>query len=192
MHLLAAILMVSTNALLIGCTAQTEDPNETLQEEAQVLFERLPADFGEANHPTTPERVALGRNLFFDPRLSIDQNVSCATCHLPSLYGSDGLEKSITSLGQHVFNSPTVLNISGNSATNWRGNLKNVEEQAVHAAVGRFSTGHSDHAGWIAQIEAVDGYRMLFQRAFPDESNPVTPINLSLAIGAYEDRKSVV
>jgi cytochrome c peroxidase len=171
----------------LGGPVRAQDPDAALLKEVRALFAKLPADFGEAEYPIARERVALGRKLFFDPRWSIDQNVSCATCHFPSLYRSDGLKKSI-GVGdqQHVRNAPTVLNIAGDFAGNWRGELENVEEQAIKAALGRFSTGHTDHSAWIAQIEAMEGYRTLFQRAFPGESNPVTPTNLSLAIGAYE------
>lgn len=178
----------STSACVVAglALAACLDRSDSL-EEAQALFGTLPADFSEAEYPTAPERVALGRALFFDPRWSVDQDVSCATCHRAALYGTDGLDKSIGVRGQqHVRNAPTVLNIAGDFAGNWRGELENVEAQAEKAAVGRFSTGHTDHEGWIAQIEGVDGYLTMFQRAFPGEEDPITPTNLSLAIGAYE------
>lgn len=178
----------STSACVVAALALAAcSDRSNLLDEARALFETLPTDFSEADYPTTPERVALGRTLFFDPRWSADQDVSCATCHRPELYGTDGLDKSIGVRGQqHVRNAPTVLNIAGDFAGNWRGELANVEEQAIKAAVGRFSTGHSDHAGWIAQLEGIDGYVAGFQRAFPGEEDPITPTNLSLAVGAYE------
>ena len=184
---LPSVLIASAVSALAACTALPEDPDRALMQQARALFKKLPADFGNPEHPVTPERVALGRALFFDPRWSVDQNVSCATCHNPALYGSDALSKSIGVRSQrHPRNAPTVLNTAGDIAANWRGDRKDVEDQATTAAVGRFSTGHADHAAWIAQIESIDGYLAMFQRAFPDQAKPVTPANLGFAIGAYE------
>src|ERR1700722_4570579 len=64
---------------------------DELLKEAQGHFKPLPKDMGTAKFPTTPDRVELGRMLFFDPRMSVDGTVSCARCHLPSLYATDGL-----------------------------------------------------------------------------------------------------
>jgi cytochrome c peroxidase len=83
-------------------------------------------------------------------------------------------------------NAPTVLNVAAHISDNWRGERKDVEDQAVSAAIGVFSTGNADHAAWIAQIQAISGYLPMFQRAFPNEERPITPVNLGLAIGAYE------
>jgi cytochrome c peroxidase len=167
--------------------AQDQDADAVLLQQARAFFQKLPADFGDSEHPITPERVALGKALFFDPRWSVDRNVSCATCHNPALYGGDALTKSIGVKGkQHPRNAPTVLNVAGHVATNWRGERRDVEDQAVTAAIGVFSTGHTEHAAWIAQIEAISGYLPMFQRAFPNSARPVSAANLGLAIGAYE------
>src|SRR5215510_3596914 len=181
------VVIVSAFVALAACTAPTRDVDTAQLQQARALFKKLPTDFGDSEHPISPERVALGKALFFDPRWSVDQNVSCATCHNPTLYGSDALNRSLGVRNQqHPRNAQTVLNTSGDIAANWRGDRKNVEDQATAAAIGRFSTGHSDHAAWIAQIEAIDAYRAMFQRAFPNQAQPVTPANLGLAIGAYE------
>ena len=177
----SAVLALTT----FGALAQDQDA--LLLQQARTLFKKLPADFADAQHPITPERVKLGKALFFDPRWSIDRNISCATCHNPALYFADGLSKSIgVKSKQHPRNAPTVLNMAGHISAHWRGDRKDVEDQAIGAAVGAFSTGHTDHAAWIAQIAAIDGYTAMFQRAFPNEAKPITPANLGLAIGAYE------
>lgn len=164
-----------------------QDPDRALLQDARSFFKKLPADFAESARSLAPERVALGKALFFDPRWSVDQNVSCSSCHNPAFYGADGLAKSIGVRGRrHARNAPSVLNIAGDLATNWRGDRKDVEDQAITAAIGAFSTGHTDHAAWIAQIRSIDSYLAMFRRAFPDDADPITPTNLSLAIGAYE------
>jgi cytochrome c peroxidase len=181
-RILASVMLALTT---FGALAQDQDA--LLLQQARALFKKLPTNFADAQHPITPERVELGKALFFDPRWSVDRNVSCATCHNPGLYGADALGKSIGVKGkQHPRNAPTVLNMAGHVSAHWRGDRKDVEDQAIGAAIGVFSTGHADHAGWIAQLATIDGYLVMFQRAFPGEAKPITPANLGLAIGAYE------
>ena len=183
----AAALSVIAAFAMLHATAQDQDADAVLLQQARAFFEKLPIHFGDPEHPVTPERVALGKALFFDPRWSVDANVSCATCHNPALYGGDALPKSIGVKGkQHPRNAPTVLNVASHVSANWRGERKDVEDQAVTAAIGVFSTGHTEHAAWIAQIEAIRGYFPMFQRAFPNAAWPISPANLGLAIGAYE------
>jgi cytochrome c peroxidase len=184
---LPRVVAVSAAIALTSFGTLAEDQDAGLLQQARTLFKMLPPDFADAQHPIDPERVALGKTLFFDPRWSVDGNVSCATCHNPALYGTDGLSRSIGVKGkQHPRNAPTVLNVAGHISAHWRGERKDVEDQAIAAAIGVFSTGHSDHAGWIAQIAPIDGYQAMFQRAFPNEAKPISAKNLSLAIGAYE------
>src|SRR5262245_35464384 len=179
--LASAVLALTT----FGALAQDQDA--LLLQQARALFKKLPADFADAQHPIAPERVELGKALFFDPRWSVDRNVSCATCHNPALYFTDALSRSIgVKSKQHPRNAPTVLNMAGHVSAHWRGDRKDVEDQAIGAAIGPLSTGHSEQAAWIAQLAAIDGYLPMCQRAFPGEAKPITPANLGLAIGAYE------
>src|SRR5262245_7261877 len=180
-------ILASAVVALTTFGALAQDQDALLLRQARALFKKLPAAFADAQHPITPERVELGKALFFDPRWSIDRNVSCATCHNPALYGADALSKSIGVKGkQHPRNAPTVLNMAGHVSAHWRGDRKDVEDQAIGAAIGAFSTGHADHSGWIAQLAAIGGYLVMFQRAFPREAKSITPAHLGLAIGAYE------
>lgn len=176
----ALLALLASGALAAG--RDTE-----LLHQAQALFKPLPADFGTREFPVTPERVALGRALFFDPRISVDGTVSCARCHQPGLYGTDALPLSIGNQNRlNPRNAPTVLNAAGEFVAHWRGDRANVEDQATKALIGPPSFGQPDFAAAMAKIEAIDGYRPLFQKAFPTEKNPVTPENWGKAIGAYE------
>ena len=76
-------------ALAISSAMGADDA--ALLGQAQQIFRVLPKDLGTADFPVTKERVRLGQLLFFDPRMTLDGNVSCATCHQPGLYGTDGL-----------------------------------------------------------------------------------------------------
>jgi cytochrome c peroxidase len=155
--------------------------------QAQAVFQPLPPDMGTPEFPTTPARVALGRVLFFDPRWTVEGNVSCATCHQPALYGTDALAKSLgVQHRTHPRHAPTVLNAALNIAQHWWGDRKNTEDQATKALVGVFSSGHQDAAAVTARIKAIEGYTPLFQHAFPGDAEPITAENIGTAIGAYE------
>lgn len=168
--------------------AQTAVPGASaVLQMARGSFESLPASMATVRHPITPQLVRLGDDLYWDPRLSADGAVSCARCHQPSLYGSDGLPKS---LGFHdrvnPRRAPTVLNAALEFRVLWLGQRKDVEGQAMRALLGDTSFGNPSYSVVIARIEAVPGYRALFAEAFPGESNPITPKNLGSAIGAFE------
>jgi cytochrome c peroxidase len=182
-HAVAACAMLT----LASVSASAQDADGLLLQDARSFFAKLPADFGGRDRPLDPSRVALGKALFFDPRWSVDRNVSCSSCHNPALYGADALAKSIGVRGRrHARNAPSVLNVAGDVAANWRGELRDVEHQAITAALGPLSTGHTENAAWIAQLKSIRGYAAMFQRAFPNDADPINPTNLSLAIGAYE------
>ncbi|MHB8249511.1 MAG: cytochrome-c peroxidase [Acidithiobacillus sp.] len=161
--------------------------DQSLFQQARQLFQPLPANMATSAYPLTPALVALGRDLFFDPRISLDGTVSCAKCHQAALYGTDGLAKSIGVKDRlNPRNAPTVLNAALQIAEHWRGDRKDVEDQATQALVGPPSYGNPDYPAAMAKVEAIPGYSPLFQQAFPGEENPVTPQNWGRAIGAYE------
>lgn len=173
-------------AVLLGASLSTMAA-ESVMHQAQGIFKPLPADMGTAEFPITPEKVVLGRALFFDPRPSLDGTVSCSKCHLPALYGTDGLSKAIgVKSRDNPRNAPTVLNAAQEFVAHWRGDRKNVEDQAVKALIGPPSFGQPDLATAMAKVAAIDGYPAMFKKAFPNEANPITAENWGKAIGAYE------
>ena len=102
-----AAAMIGVIAVAVIVVAQAsfsqEGTNDSgLLKDAQVRFEPLPKDLATAEAPITPERVELGRKLFFDPRMSVDGTVSCAKCHQPALYGTDGMAKARGAVGVSV------------------------------------------------------------------------------------------
>ena len=181
-----ALLIMALCLASVADRLHAED-DEALLKQAQALFKPLPQTMETPEFPVTPARVALGRVLFFDPRWTLEGNVSCATCHQPALYGTDALPKSIgVQHRTHPRNAPTVLNAGLNFIQHWWGDRKNLEDQAQQALIGVFSSGHTDPAVVTARIEAIEGYASLFQRAFPEDTKPITPANIGKAIGAYE------
>ena len=176
---------------LIGAVSATvvadDDTDRALLERAQQLFKPLPKDAGTTEYPVTPERVALGRALFFEPRVSTDGVISCAKCHQPALYGTDALPRSIGNSGKLLpRNVPTVFNTALQFAQHYGGNRKDVEEQAVKALISPLAYGNADYAAFETKLRAITGYRPMFEKAFPGEAEPMTVENWGKAIGAYE------
>jgi len=96
--------------LIVAPASAAESETERLKQ-AQGLFQSLPQDMATPEAPTTPQRVDLGRLLFFDPRLTVDADLSCSSCHQPARHGTDGLPKSIgVRQRPHPRHAPTVLN----------------------------------------------------------------------------------
>jgi len=161
--------------------------DQALLAQARALFTPLPKVIDSPENPITLEKVALGRLLFFEPRASVDGTVSCARCHVVSLYATDALSKSIGALGRpNPRNAPTVLNAALQLVQHWRGDRKSVEDQAMQALIGPPSFGNPDYGSAMARLKAIPGYPTRFAQAFPNETDPITPENWARAIGAYE------
>lgn len=180
----------ATQSLWIVCIlalpVQAQPPDSALLEKARTWFKPLPDSMATADQPTPPDRVALGRRLFFDKRLSLDGAVSCETCHLPGLHGADGLSKSIgVQRRLNGRNAPTVLNAALQFKAHWDGGRESVEDQATRALIGHASFGNSDYPAVIRKLKAL-GYEPAFRAAFPGNPDPVRPENWGKAIGGYE------
>ena len=181
-------LLLGMAFVLVSPTAfSATGDDEALLKQARGIFSPLPKDMATAEFPITPERVTLGRRLFFDPRISLDGTVSCSRCHQPSLYGTDALAKPIGVKDRtNPRNAPTVLNAALQFAAHWRGDRTNVEDQATKALVGPPSFGNPSFQAAMAKINAIPGYAEMFRKAFPGNKDPVTAENWGKAIGAYE------
>src|SRR5215210_4853089 len=110
-------------------TAAEYSMTPTKDDQKWLLAKTPPAP---ADNKTTPERAALGKMLFFDPRLSSERNLSCASCHNPLFGWSDGLPtaKGFKSkvLGRA---SPTVVNAAYTTIQMWDGRRASLEDQAM-------------------------------------------------------------
>ena len=163
-------------------------PNDLdLLKQAQQVFQPLPKTMATEEFPTPEDRVQLGRMLFFDPRMTVDGNMSCSTCHQPAFYGTDALPTSIGIRGRpHPRHAPTILNAAVQFVIYWRGDRVNLEDQAFQAQTSPITGGQSDHQAVVDRVNQLPGYPPLFEKAFPGEARPVTPENIAKAIGAFE------
>jgi len=132
----------------------------------------------------TPERVALGHKLFFDPRLSGEGNMACATCHNPSLGWSDGLPtaKGFKSM-QLGRASPTIVNTAHNSIQMWDGRKKSLEDQAMGPMEATVEM-NMDTMRLFKWLNNSKGYRALFEKAYPGQG--INADTLSKALATYE------
>ncbi len=133
---------------------------------------------------STPARVKLGKMLYFDPRLSGDKNMSCATCHNPSLGWSDGLSKA-RGVQSKLLNraSPTIANSGYNTIQMWDGRKATLEDQAI-GPLENPDEMNSPFPATIDWLKSIDGYRKLFAAAYPGEA--ISKTTLAKAIAVYE------
>ncbi|MDO5530106.1 MAG: cytochrome-c peroxidase [Paracoccus sp. (in: a-proteobacteria)] len=134
----------------------------------------------------SPERIELGRMLFFEPRISASGVISCATCHNPALGWTDRIPRGTGHEGQiGDRNTPTVLNSGFLEAQFWDGREDDLEGQAlgpIQASIEMNMT--LDQA--ISRLNEFEVYQEAFAEAFPGDNDPVTPRNVALAIAAFE------
>ena len=135
--------------------------------------------------------VELGHRLFFDPRLSSGDDISCSSCHDVAHGGVDTKAKSAGAKG-HLGerNTPTVLNAAGAFAQFWDGRAASVEEQALIPISSPTEMGGQSGAAVVQRLKAIPEYRQRFESAFPADRDPVTFRNIGIAIGSYERRLS--
>lgn len=145
---------------------------------------RLPAVPMPNDNVSTPARVELGKSLFFDPRMSGNGAMSCASCHNPSLGWSDGLKTAVGWGGQVLGRAtPTVLNTAYNTQFMWDGRKKSLEDQAL----GPMKTPqemNTDFGAALARLRSVPGYVAMFEKAYPGEG--INEETIAKAIAAFE------
>lgn len=153
-----------------------------------IHFAVLPAEAATDKYPLSPEMTDLGRMLFYETRLSIDQDIACNTCHLLDKYGVDGLPTSVGHEGvKGGRNAPTVYNAALEVAQFWDGRSPDVEDQAKGPIQNQIEMGMPAGGKEAADmIKTIPGYEPLFKAAFPADPDPITFENLTTAIAAFE------
>ncbi len=136
---------------------------------------------------TTPERIELGRLLYFDPVLSGDNTVSCAHCHHPSFGFTDNRAVSTGINAQKGGRSaPTVWNAMWNNEQFWDGRVKTLEDQAKGPIQNPIEM-NQDPVKLIAELQAIPEYRQRFDEAFRGSTgSSITLDNIASAIAAFE------
>ena len=183
--ILASFVLFAAN-LISGCNTNAPDaggykpeilplPPQLTTYEAMAIPE---------DNLLSPEKVALGRQLFFDERLSFDGSRSCYSCHVCEKGLTDGLAKAIGAGNKQLTrSSPTLWNIGYHKEFYWDGRSGSLEKQAMAAWQGG-NMGAKDHEDEIVgKINALAGYRSQFQNVFKSDA---TKENIMQAIAAFE------
>jgi cytochrome c peroxidase len=177
-----AALLLTYVALAMGCQRQRTggfQPEVLPLPPRLVTYEamQIPAD-----NPMSAEKVALGRQLFFDERLSGDGSRSCYSCHVCEKGLTDGLAKSIGAFNKQLpRSSPTLWNIGYHKEFYWDGRSPSLEKQAMAAWTGANMGAKADEIA--AKLNALQDYRGQFQKIFGSDA---TPDNIVKAIATFE------
>jgi cytochrome c peroxidase len=169
-------------ALAMGAASAAAAQIETsgqLGEPRAATLAAIPAD-----NPQTPAKVALGRALFFEPRLSVDGTVSCGSCHQPGRAFTDGRATSAGVKGlKGQRNAPTILNALYAKTLFWDGRAASLEDQALRPIVNTSEMGRPNLEDAVAALAAEARYRDQFAAVF---GRPVNAQDLARALAAYE------
>ncbi len=172
--------LLATSAIVVS-SAVAEDNGW------KAVFAPLPDSAPAGESGTNAEKVALGRSLYFDTRLSKDQKISCNSCHKLDSFGVDNEATSPGHKGQRGGrNSPTVYNAALHMAQFWDGRAANVEAQALGPILNPIEMAMPSEAAVLERLKKDQKTVASFKAAFPGESDPVTYKNVGNAIGAFE------
>lgn len=188
-HLLRATFTLLTCAgIVFGTQLHASDAGEKLLRKASRYFSPLPATMPGAEHDT-PERIALGEKLFFDPRLSVNDTQSCASCHIlePGKFGVDLLPVSPGAHGKlGTRNTPTVLNAGYQASQFWDGRAHDLAAQAGQPILNPVEMAMPDEQAVLDKLARIDEYRTAFAKAFPAATEAISYPNLSEALAAFQ------
>jgi cytochrome c peroxidase len=203
-QLYGLIVMFLISVGLIGCSSEEEvapptkkadskEVEETVKEvDAEGLLFTLVNQFPVApigdipipvDNPMKPEVIELGKTLFFDPRLSGNNEISCATCHDPEKgYGDDQPTFDMYNGGQGKRNSPTIINSGYYTSNFWDGRASSLEEQAL-GPIQNPNEMNQPLNELIVELKGIKGYQERFQTAFGEG---ITDKNLAKALAAFQ------
>lgn len=156
--------------LLMACRNNSEENAPVSHDSFQVS---VPSNLGGAlpplNYPVTQQGFELGKKLFFDPVISINNSVSCASCHKPELAFTDGLALSDKGVSGNLLSrhTPSIVNTAWMSDLFWDGGAKDIESLVLGPIE------HPDEMGQnindlVTKLQQIPEYQELFSEAFPD------------------------
>jgi cytochrome c peroxidase len=176
---------------LVGCSAGAEPAAE-----AELPFEwQLPPGFPKpyvpADNKMSTSKVELGRRLFYDPRLSVSGEMSCATCHRQELAFTDGLARPSGATGEQVARSSmSLVNVAYYYPYTWENPKPHTLEQ--QALIPLFGEAPIEMGFGLVREEVMEAmkrdetYASLFSRAFPELTEPFTDDALVKALAAFQ------
>ncbi len=195
-----SILLVVVAMVAVACSPTADKASDTAQptpqvapsinnlwEQANLRFNPIPAAAENPDNPLTEAKVALGKALYYDTRLSEDGTISCNSCHDLATFGVDN-EPTSDGVGGQIGdrNSPTVLNAAFHQSQFWDGRAKDVEEQAGMPILNPVEMAIPSEEFLVDRLSGTEDYPPMFAAAFPDDDEPLTYRNIEKALGAFE------
>ena len=178
------IVIVALGSL---CAISAAEPG-ALRTKAKEFLAPLPDKMPGAEKDTK-ELIRLGERLYFEKRLSLNEQMSCNDCHLVDKDRA-GVDNEPTSLGVHGKrgdrNSPTTLNAGFHFAQFWDGRAKDLEEQAQGPVLNPVEMAMPDQPTVVKRLTADKEYPALFKAAFPGQEQPISYENFARAVAAFE------
>jgi cytochrome c peroxidase len=183
-------ITVAAVVFIIGCSKRPDSAsiaNVSIDRVKLQMFQPLPESMPSGTNEITDAKVMLGRMLYYEPRLSKSQEISCNSCHLLDKYGVDGQPTSDGHKGKlGDRNSPTVYNAAGHFVQFWDGRAADVEEQAKGPVMNPVEMAMPSEKRVITVLKSMPEYVDAFQKAFPGDKTPISYENMTRAIGAFE------
>jgi cytochrome c peroxidase len=178
--LMAAQAAETTTPKPVAARAKAAKASASKTEDIRVPLGLLPIQWPPDN-PYSKAKADLGKLLYFDKRLSADASLSCATCHHPKFAFTDGAPVSTGIRGQKGGRSaPTILNRAYSLAQFWDGRAATLEAQAVGPMSNPIEMGNT-HAGIVAKLREIPGYRPYFKSAFGSETIDIDSVAKAIA-----------
>jgi cytochrome c peroxidase len=177
------VISAASAILIAGCTSDQPKSNDTTAAAPRLSQLALPS-FPETN-PFTPAKASLGKQLFFDKRISGSGKNSCEACHYRHLGWTDGNKLSMKDDGtMNTRHTPTLYNVGYLTSWYWDGRASTLEGQTMAAWKGQSG---ADPVKIAAIINAVPGYAQQFQSVF---GGAATPDNIVQALATYVRTKN--
>lgn len=171
-----------------SAVANVSAEDAELLKQAQAVFKPLPTlEETKASYHYTDEQVKLGQQLWYEPRLSLANDISCNSCHGLSTYGVDNKPTSPGHKGAlGARNSPTAVNAFLLGSQFWDGRAKTVEDQAKGPLVNPVEMAMPDLTAVEKKVSEIPGYVEQFKVVYADKGGQPTIDNIAHAIGAFE------
>jgi len=144
---------------------------------------KLPAPVFPESNPYTAEKATLGRQLFFEPRLSSSRSSSCANCHHPGLGWADALPRTIRSHQALVRHTPSLINIAYSTSFFWDGRAKTLEDAIEHHLTSRVDMPLQTEREIAARIGGMKAYHNQFRKLFNSEQ--ITTRHVAAALATF-------
>ena len=165
------ILFISTLffflSIFFTVNSYSQETSASEIEQLKQLYKRPTKIQFPHDAPYSLQAATLGKMLFFDPRLSKSQNMSCATCHNPSFGWETPVDKAIGNLNVPLKrHAPTVLNLAEAKQLMWDGRAKNLEEQAIGPITNPAEMG-SNFSDIVEKLNSIKSYKKWFEQIYP-------------------------